>query len=124
VIQGKSDASHGACTPSAAGNRRIQNRPLIGFGSQLIPKLLIDLYRLLYTVVQHGMPLTGMLVQINRAKQKTCLNDDFQSITQLVSQSSNLQRLLGSESVLYGFTHEKNGDSSPGKSPIKSILMR
>ena len=68
--------------------------PGSAIAADVFAKLLVDLSSLLDSVVEHGAPFFGVLVQVHGAKQEAGLEDDFKSVAEVVGEAANLFGLL------------------------------
>ena len=77
---------------------RVRFGPATGRGSavaaDVFAELLVDFGSLLNSVVEHGAPLFGVLIEIDGAEQEAGLEDDFEGVAQVVGEAANLFGLL------------------------------
>ena len=73
---------------------RVRFGPATGRGSavaaDVFAELLVDFGSLLNSVVEHGAPLFGVLIEIDGAEQEAGLEDDFEGVAQVVGEAANL----------------------------------
>jgi hypothetical protein len=63
-------------------------------GHDVFAEAAIDVCRLLYAVVEELYPLLGRFVMRHRVQQIVSLNDDFESIAQIVRQTPDFRGLF------------------------------